>query len=115
MSAAAPVTRGQRTQPLGGKVFIRLFPVLLVCAVLLRTQQVTQAQDPAAESQTTPSLTLHDGTPLFLRNVQSLSSEKAHAGDEVLFEVIRPVTVDGWSVIADRATATGKVASVERE
>jgi hypothetical protein len=56
---------------------------------------------------------LHDGTPIRLRLRQNLSSGEAKTGDEVAFEVIDEVDVDGVVVLPHGATAVGVVTLAE--
>lgn len=56
---------------------------------------------------------LHDGTPVRLRLRQNLSSAEAKTGDEVAFEVIDQVDVDGVAVLPHGATAVGVVTLAE--
>lgn len=63
-------------------------------------------QPPAAD-------TLLDGTPVQLRISQTISSADAKVGQEIPFEVVEEVDVDGVPVIAKGATAIGTVTAAE--
>ncbi len=67
------------------------------------------ASPEAATSAPPPPGTLLDGTPLKLRLTQTITSHDAKVGEEVPFEVIEDVAVDGVPVIAKGATAMGTV------
>lgn len=75
--------------------------------------QAQPAASPAASAAATsappPPDTLLDGTPVKLRLAQTMSSHDAKVGQEVPFEVIEDVDVDGVPVIAKGATAIGTV------
>jgi hypothetical protein len=72
---------------------------------------------PAAEASQTaspaPPDTLLDGTPVKLRISQTISSADAKVGQEVPFEVIEEVNVNGVTVIAKGATAIGTVTDAQ--
>lgn len=57
--------------------------------------------------------TLPDGTAVRLRLTENLSSASAKAGQQVPFEVIEEVDVEGVTVIAKGAQAIGTVTSAE--
>jgi hypothetical protein len=84
---------------------------LLILLVVIGTPSIL-AQEQAAESD---SLIVKDGEAIVLRTTQRLSSETNKIGDEVLFEVIRAVKLGDVEVVAERATANGKVISVEKK
>ncbi len=56
-----------------------------------------------------PKRTIPDGTPLVLRLQYEVSSDSAQPGDPVLFEVIEPLSVDGFTVVAAGADVEGTV------
>ncbi len=66
-----------------------------------------------ATSAAPPPDTLLDGTPVKLRLAQTISSHDAKVGQEVPFEVIEDVDVDGVPVIAKGATAIGTVTEAQ--
>jgi hypothetical protein len=93
---------------------------LLLCPVLAAQQ--TPAPAPAAATsqpaatapgQPPPPGTLLDGTPVKLRLSQTISSADAKVGQEVPFEVVEDVKVDGEVVIPKGATAIGTVTEAE--
>ena len=67
----------------------------------------TQSSGPA------PDHTLHDGTPLKLRLSQTVSSADAKTGQEIPFEVVEELQIDGITVLAKGSTAMGVVTEVE--
>lgn len=75
----------------------------------------TNAEAPPAAAVTQPSSpdTLLDGTPIKLRTSQTISSADAKVGQEIPFEVIEEVDVNGVPVIAKGATAIGTVTAAE--
>jgi hypothetical protein len=80
----------------------------------------TAYDQPAAHPEATPDvpasdsgLTLLDGTPVHLRLGKTISSARAHVGDQVELEVAEEVVVDGLSVIPKGAMATGVVTDAE--
>ncbi|MGA8160620.1 MAG: PEGA domain-containing protein, partial [Acidobacteriaceae bacterium] len=60
-----------------------------------------------------PADTLLDGTPVKLRISQTISSADAKVGQEVPFEVIEEMDVNGVPVIAKGATAIGTVTEAQ--
>lgn len=57
--------------------------------------------------------TLFDSTPIHVKLGKALSSSSAQVGDEVSFEVLEDVVVDGLLVVAKGALASGVVNEVE--
>ena len=102
----------------------KLFEVVsvLLCPMLL-AQQVpagatakpngTQAAQTSAPSQPPQPGTLLDGTPVKLRLSQTISSSDAKVGQEVPFEVLEDVKVDGVLVIPKGSTAIGTVTEAQ--
>jgi hypothetical protein len=99
------------------KHLLQIF-LLALCPML----GAQQAQSPAAPVQSppgvasapaaltpTPPHTLLDGTPVKLRLSQTMSSADAKVGQEVPFEVIEDVSVDGIAVLPKGSTAIGTV------
>lgn len=75
-------------------------------------QQTPQA--PAAQTAPTPLPdTLLDGTPVRLRLTQSVSSEEAKTGEEVPFEVLEEVDINGVAVIKKGDTAFATIIKAE--
>ncbi len=96
------------------------FAVILVfvCSLLLAQQAPTgvnsasSSQQAAAQSPPAsphPPHTLLDGTPVKLRLSETISSADAKVGQEVPFEVVEDITVDGVDVLPKGAIAIGTV------
>lgn len=66
-----------------------------------------------APSTPPPPNTLLDGTPVKLRLAETISSENAKVGQQVPFEVVEEVDVQGVPVIAKGATALATVTTAE--
>jgi hypothetical protein len=60
-----------------------------------------------------PEAIVAAGTPIKLRLTQTITSTHAHRGDRLNFEVVKDVTVDGFTVIRAGAMARGTVAKVD--
>jgi PEGA domain len=94
---------------------------VLLCPVLVAQQMPTPATAAAskpgaaatAPGQPPPPATLLDGTPVRLRLSQTISSADAKVGEEVPFEVVEEVKVDGVVVIPKGATAIGTVTEAQ--
>src|SRR6267154_6687814 len=67
----------------------------------------------AAPSQPPPPNTLQDGTAIKLRLAENLTSATAKAGQQVSFEVVEEVDVEGVPVIAQGAQARATVTTAE--
>jgi hypothetical protein len=67
----------------------------------------------AAPSQPPPPNTLQDGTAIKLRLAENLTSATAKAGQQVSFEVVEEVDVEGVPVIAQGAPALATVTTAE--
>ncbi len=67
----------------------------------------------AAPSQPPPPNTLQDGTAIKLRLAENLTSATAKAGQQVSFEVVEEVDVEGVPVIAQGAQALATVTTAE--
>ena len=89
--------------------------VLAFCSFVVAQQapspapQSTQEPATAAPIQPPPPHTIVDGTPVKLRLSQTMSSADAKVGQEVPFEVVDDVQVDGVTVLPKGATAIGTV------
>lgn len=114
-----------------GRAFMyrRLFQLTLICflPVLLIAQQTPQAtpatatpvsasqpatdQPPSAQPQAGPILL--DGTPVRMRISETVSSADAKVGQEIPFEVVEEVDVDGVPVIAKGGTAIATVTAAQ--
>lgn len=104
------------------RIHVAAIPSALLCAVLA-AQQTSAPAVPASASQPAtataapagppPPGTLLDGTPVKLRLSQTISSADAKVGQEVPFEVVEEVKVDGNVVIPKGATAIGTVTEAE--
>lgn len=99
---------------------------ILLCPALIAQQTPAPAVSPqtsvapsaaqsaaAAPGQPPPPDTLLDGTPIKLRLSQTTSSADAKVGQEVPFEVVEEVKVDGVVVIPKGATAIGTVTEAQ--
>ncbi len=95
---------------------------LASCTLILSQQATTPTPTtPAVESQpqaaapTQPPQphTLFDGTPVKLRLSDTISSADAKVGQEIPFEVVEDVLVDGADVLPKGATAIGTVTEAE--
>jgi hypothetical protein len=88
-----------------------LIPVLT--ATVLAQQTASLAADANAAQGTAPQTvqphTLLDGTPVKLRLSQTISSSDAKVGQEIPFEVVEEVKVEGAVVLPKGATAIGTV------
>jgi len=102
--------------------FLPGLAVLLLSSALLgqQTSQSTPAistaptTEQAAQPERAPvPHTLLDGTPVKLRLSQTISSADAKTGQDVPFEVVEDVDVDGVPVIQKGATAIGNVTAAE--
>ena len=100
------------------------FPAIfcLVCCPLLVAQQASTPTPASANPDSGPVAvappqparppqphTLMDGTPVKLRLSETMSSANAKTGQEVPFEVVDDITVDGVVVLPKGATAIGTV------
>lgn len=98
-----------------------MFALIALLPPLMVAQQTSQApggspQPPVASQpsvQPPPPHTLLDGTPVKLRISETISSENAKTGDEVPFEVIEDVDVDGVHVIPKGSAAIGTVTDAQ--
>lgn len=96
---------------------------LVTCPLLIAQQvaapaaavpaQGTQRVPAEAPAGPPPPHTLLDGTPVKLRTSQTISSADAKVGQEVPFEVVEDVQVDGIAVLPKGATAIGTVTEAE--
>ena len=91
--------------------------LVILLAAVLQPSTSASAQAPPdpgrpVTSSAATALSLTDGHAVILRNLTRLSSATSKVGDQVEFEVIRPVSVDGLVVIPEHAIATGKVVNV---
>lgn len=95
---------------------------LALCPILIAQQNPAPTAKPeptAAPAQATPPQqpppphTLLDGTPVKLRLSQTISSADAKVGQEIPFEVVEDVQVEGVTVLPKGATAIGTVTEAE--
>lgn len=95
---------------------------LVTCPLLIAQQTApptAAAATSSAETAPPPANvapapnTLLDGTPVKLRLSQTISSADAKVGQEVPFEVVEDVQVDGVTVLPKGATAIGSVTEAE--
>lgn len=80
---------------------------------------ITPTQAPAQQTSEPPlvresKLVLHDGEAVVMRALERATSSDAAVGQEIRFEVIKPVKVGDLVVIPEGAIATAKVIGVER-
>jgi hypothetical protein len=79
--------------------------------------QSIRAQSPApAQEQPSgmpPDHSIHDGTPIKLRLAENVSSADAHAGQEVPFECVDELQVDGVVVLPKGSAAMGTITEAE--
>jgi hypothetical protein len=79
--------------------------------------QSLRAQSPAPEPEHPQAMpmdhAIHDGTPVKLRLAENLSSADAHAGQEIPFECVDEVQVDGVVVLPKGSAAVGTVTEAE--
>jgi hypothetical protein len=73
---------------------------------------VSPAAAPQPATQSSPN-TLLDGTPVKTRISETISSADAKVGQEVPFEVLEDITVNGLTVIPKGASAIGTVTAAE--
>jgi hypothetical protein len=80
-----------------------------------RTQDQPSAQADPSRTATVISgpLTLLDGTPVRLKLNRTLSSADAHTGDQIDFEVLEEVVVEGVVVIPKGSVAIGTITQAE--
>ena len=99
----------------------RLLASLLVILSVFGNSALSQDKAPAAPvsppaaspSQPPPPNTLQDGTAIKLRLAENLTSATAKAGQQVSFEVVEEVDVEGVPVIAKGAQALATVTTAE--
>ncbi|MDR3738793.1 MAG: PEGA domain-containing protein [Terracidiphilus sp.] len=103
-------------------MFVRMIALVLTASTALYAQQVpaptaapTAQATPSAPSTPPPPHTLLDGTPVKLRLSQSISSADAKMGQEVPFEVVEEVKVDGVVVLPKGASAIANVTEAEHK
>jgi hypothetical protein len=97
-------------------VLITLLPALLVAQQTPQAAPAATTPAPGASTQPAappPPDTLLDGTPVKLRISETISSASAKVGEELPFEVIEDVDVDGIHVIPKGSTAIGTVTAAE--
>jgi hypothetical protein len=91
-----------------------------VCPLLAAQQPQPVPEAAAATPQAAPSApppphTLLDGTPVKLRLSQTISSGDTKVGQEVPFEVVEDISVDGVAVLPKGATAIATVTETEHK
>src|ERR1700693_6279477 len=99
----------------------RLIASLLVTLSVFGNSALSQNKAPAAPvsapvaapSQPPPPNTLQDGTAVKLRLGENLTSATAKAGQQVSFEVLEEIDVEGVPVIAKGAQALATVTTAE--
>ena len=68
---------------------------------------------PASARPVVPAFTLLNNTPVRLKLTKTISSDTAHAGDPVEFDVVEDVLVEGVPVLTKGSKAAGVIALVE--
>ena len=90
-----------------------LVPLLTISVspqgMMAQSSAPAQAQSPGQS----PDHAIHDGTPIKLRLAENLSSADAHAGQEIPFECIDELQVDGVLVLPKGSAAVGTVTDAE--
>jgi hypothetical protein len=91
----------------------------LAFCLILQSTPLT-AQDQAAASAPSPTApppphTLLDGTPVKLRLTQTISSAEAKVGQEIPFEVVEEVKIDGTVVLPKGAVAIANVTEADHK
>lgn len=94
--------------------------LLAICPTLVAQQPQPIPQAPVTAQQAAPSApppphTLLDGTPVKLRLSQTVSSADTKVGQEIPFEVVEDVSVDGVAVLPKGATAIATVTATEHK
>jgi len=68
---------------------------------------------PAQEMSSVPArITIPDGTPVKLQLAESISSARAHVGDDVRLNVVRDVSLEGLTVIPAGTMARSSIAGI---
>ncbi len=97
--------------------FIPVIQVFVLGTSLIAQQTPMNSTSGVAAPATAPGPvapdTLLDGTPVRLRLSQTISSADAKVNQEIPFEVIDDVKVDGVTVLAKGSTAIGSVTEAE--
>lgn len=91
-----------------------------ICPLLVAQQPQPAPAAPAAAPQAAPSAppaphTLVDGTPVKLRLSQTISSADTKVGQEIPFEVVEGLSVDGVAVLPKGASAIATVTAAEHK
>ncbi|HKP72724.1 MAG TPA: hypothetical protein VJT82_07285 [Pyrinomonadaceae bacterium] len=85
--------------------------------ILLLLAQLCLAQTPAPNASQPARATdakIPDGTPVEIALAHTLNSAEVKAGDIISLRVLKPVRVEGVTVIAEGALATGRVLKAKR-
>ena len=90
--------------------YLREIPSFLLVASLLMSHASAQEM-----SAIPAQLIIPGGTPVELRLAENISSSHARIGDPLDFVVVRPVSVEGLTVIPAGAMASGSVTGVKRK
>ena len=94
--------------------------LLAICPLLVAQQPQPAPESPATAPQVAPSApppphTLLDGTPVKLRLSQTISSSDTRVGQEIPFEVVEDVSVDGIAVLPKGSVAIATVTTTEHK
>ncbi len=106
--------RHQKAVHVSQKIVSSLLVPLLSISVspqglMAQSAAPAQAQSPGVP----PEHSIHDGTPVKLRLAESLSSADAHAGQEIPFECVDELQVDGVVVLPKGSAAVGTITEAE--
>ena len=94
---------------------VALLLVLFLSAGFSPQSSGAQSPAPAQEqpSGMPPDHAIHDGTPIKLRLAENVSSADAHAGQEIPFECVDELQVDGVVVLPKGSAAMGTITEAE--
>lgn len=90
-----------------------LVPLLLISVSPQGLMAQSAAPAQAQSAGLPPDHSIHDGTPVKLRLAENVSSAEARAGQEVPFECVDELQVDGVTVLAKGAAAMGTITEAE--
>jgi PEGA domain len=90
-----------------------LVSVLVLLSLSLAESNTAQPAMSPPQNGTPSQFQLQEGTPIKLRTNRTLSSADAKTGDQVDFEVLEEVRVNGGLVVAKGGTAMGTVTQAE--
>jgi hypothetical protein len=82
--------------------------------ILLLSAQICLAQLPPAPPPPSPVTKIPDGTQVEIATANNIDSAEVKIGDVIVFRVLKDVKVDGVTLIAENALATGRVLKASR-